>query len=253
MDKIATAFKGKKANIGYIVAAHPSVEHTKEFLLNLDKSCIDLLELGLPYSDPLADGKLIAEASFNAVKNGVNTDTIFDMLSEVQGKFSKPIVFLVYFNLIFAYGIQKFIKRSAELDVSGFIIPDLPCEESDEIADLCSRYSIALVPLISVTSAYRSDKILKMGSGFIYAIGAIGVSGSKRADDERLKRLVSELKQKSDLPIAVGFGIKNTDDVKKVKSYADGAIIGTEIVRLTSNFSGSELMGEIEHLFKNAF
>lgn len=249
MAKISSAFNGKKANIGYIVAGHPGIEHTREFLLNLDASCIDLLELGVPYSDPLADGKLIAQASFETAAKGVNTDTIFDMLSECKGKISKPIVFLVYFNIIFAYGVERFIKRSAEVGISGFIIPDLPCEECEEVAALCAKFGLDLVPLISVTSASRADKILRFGSGFIYALGAIGVSGSQRADNERLKNLVLELKSKSDLPVAVGFGVKNRDDANEVKSYADGAIIGTEIVKLTAKFSGAKLNDEIAQLF----
>lgn len=249
MDKISNAFKGKKANIGYIVAGYPSVEHTKEFLQNLDESCIDLLELGVPYSDPLADGKVIAEVSFNAVQNGINTDSVFELLRDSKGKFSKPIVFLVYFNIIFAYGIEKFVKTSLECGVSGFIVPDLPFEESDELYRLCSQNGLSLIPLISVTSAYRIDKILTMGSGFVYAIGAIGVSGSKRAQKERLISLVDSIRSKVNLPVAVGFGIKSPDDVREIKTYADGAIIGTDIVKLTIKFNGKELIREIDKLF----
>lgn len=249
MVKIKEAFNAKKANIGYIVAGYPSVERTTEFLLNLDESCIDLLELGVPYSDPLADGKLIAEASFQTAAKGVNTDTIFEMLESCKGKINKPIVFLVYFNLVFAYGVEKFIKRSAEVGISGFIIPDLPYEECDEVAQLCAKFGLDLVPLISVTSAHRTDKILNVGSGFIYALGAIGVSGSQRASNERLKELVLSLKQKSNLPVAVGFGVKNKDDANEVKVYSDGAIIGTEIVKLTAKFSGKELVAKINELF----
>jgi len=249
MDKIARAFNGKKANIGYIVAGYPSAEHTKEFLANFDASCLDLLEIGIPYSDPLADGKLIGQASFETAAKGVNTDGVFEILRECEGKFSKPVVFLVYFNLIFAYGVEKFVKTSKERGVSGLIIPDLPVEESDEIAKICAEAGVCLIPLISVTSAYRADKILKSGSGFIYAIGAIGVSGSKRASKERLEALVRELKSKSDLPVAVGFGVKNREDADEVKGYADGAIIGTEIVRLTAEFRGEELNSKIAALF----
>ena len=249
MDKIARAFEGKKANIGYIVAGYPSLKHTKEFLLNLDTSSLDLLELGIPYSDPLADGKLIAQASFETAAKGVNTDTIFEILDEVKADVKKPIVFLVYYNIVFAYGVEKFIKRSGEVGISGFIIPDLPFEECEEVRSLCDKFKLDLIPLISVTSAGRADKILSVGSGFIYALGAIGVSGSQRASEERLKSLVASLKQKSDLPVAVGFGVKNAQDANLVKSYADGAIIGTQIVRLTAKFSGDELVSQIEKLF----
>ena len=249
MAKVKDAFADKKANIGYVVAGYPSVEATKEFLLNLDGSCLDLLELGIPYSDPLADGKLIAQASFETAAKGVNTDAIFAILEECKGKINKPVVFLVYFNIVFAYGVQNFIARSKEVGIAGFIIPDLPFEESEEVAGLCAKFDLDLIPLISVTSQNRADKILKFGSGFIYALGAIGVSGSQRASEERLKALVEGLKKRSDLPVAVGFGVKNKNDADEVKTYADGAIIGTEIVKLTAKFEGEELIKQINKLF----
>ena len=249
MAKVKDAFAGKKANIGYVVAGYPSAKATKEFLLNLDGSCLDLLELGIPYSDPLADGKLIAQASFETAAKGVNTDAIFSMLEECKGKINKPVVFLVYFNIVFAYGVQNFIARSKDVGIAGFIIPDLPFEESEEVAALCAKFDLDLIPLISVTSQNRADKILKFGSGFIYALGAIGVSGSQRASEERLKALVEDLKKRSDLPVAVGFGVKNKNDADEVKTYADGAIIGTEIVKLTAKFEGKELIKQINKLF----
>ena len=164
MAKVKDAFAGKKANIGYVVAGYPSVEATKEFLLNLDGSCLDLLELGIPYSDPLADGKLIAQASFETAQSGVNTDVVFDMLEGCKAKVTKPLVFLVYYNIIFAYGVDKFLKRSVEAGVSGFIVPDLPCEECEEFALKCKELNLSLIPLISVTSGGRADGILKFGS-----------------------------------------------------------------------------------------
>ena len=249
MAKVKDAFAGKKANIGYVVAGYPSAKATKEFLLNLDGSCLDLLELGIPYSDPLADGKFIAQASFETAAKGVNAGTVFTMLDECKGKINKPVVFLVYFNIVFAYGVERFIARSKEVGIAGFIIPDLPFEESEEVAALCAKFGLDLIPLISVTSQNRADKILKFGSGFIYALGAIGVSGSQRASEERLKALVEGLKKRSDLPVAVGFGVKNKNDADEVKTYADGAIIGTEIVKLTAKFEGEELIKQINKLF----
>ena len=209
MAKVKDAFAGKKANIGYVVAGYPSVEATKEFLLNLDGSCLDLLELGIPYSDPLADGKLIAQASFETAAKGINTGAIFAMLEECKGKINKPVIFLVYFNIVFAYGVERFIARSKEVGIAGFIIPDLPFEESEEIAGLWSQ----------------------------------------RASKERLKALVEGLKKRSELPVAVGFGVKNKNDADEVKTYADGAIIGTEIVKLTAKFEGEELIKQINKLF----
>ncbi|CAD7286242.1 tryptophan synthase subunit alpha [Campylobacter suis] len=249
MDKISLAFRGEKANIGYIVGGYPSVEHTKEFLSKLDQSCLDMLEIGIPYSDPLADGKTIAKASFKAYESGLNTDSMFEILSECKGRFSKPVVFLVYFNLVFSYGIRDFIKRAKECGVSGMIVPDLPSEESEEIFALCESENFALIPLISVTSGDRVGEILKRASGFVYAVGAIGVSGSKRASVDRLKELVKTAKNFTDLPVCVGFGVRTKEDANEVKSYADGAIIGTAIVELTDKFSGDELMQKVGELF----
>ncbi|MDA3043728.1 MULTISPECIES: tryptophan synthase subunit alpha [unclassified Campylobacter] len=248
MDKIASAFKGKKPNIGYIVAGYPSVAHTKEFLSNLDAGALDLLEIGIPYSDPIADGKDIFNASFSAVQNGVTTDTVFEILGEV--KTQKPLVFLVYYNLIFAYGVEKFIEKSAQCGISGFIIPDLPYEENEEVFALCQKFNLALIPLISVTSEHRATRLLSRASGFIYGVGAIGVTGTKQTPLDRLKNMVADLHKMSDLPVAIGFGIRTKENVSEIKSFADGAIIGTAIVNLCAKFSGAELQKQIANLFE---
>ena len=138
----------KNVNIGYIVAGYPSTQFTKEFLTKLDDSAIDILEIGIPYSDPLADGKHIAEASFAASQAGVTTDVVFDLLNSVKEKVHKPLVFLVYYNLVFAYGVEAFVKRSAEVGIKGMIIPDLPYEEATEVAQLLNAHNIAFIPLV---------------------------------------------------------------------------------------------------------
>ena len=139
-NTIATVFSEKeKVNIGYIVAGYPSVDFTKSFLSNLDRTAIDILEIGIPYSDPLADGKLISQASFAASQAGVTTDTVFDMLASVKGKVHKPLVFLVYYNLVFAYGVDAFLQKCAEVGISGLIIPDLPYEEAQELVEKLTK------------------------------------------------------------------------------------------------------------------
>lgn len=247
MDKIKKAFENG-ANIGYIVAGYPSIEHTKNFLNSLDECALDIVEIGIPYSDPLADGAVVFNASFQAVQNGVNTDTVFEILSEVETK--KPLIFLVYFNLIFAYGMKKFIKKCAETGISGLIIPDLPFEENEEIFKLCEKEKIALIPLISITSEHRAKKVLSRAGGFIYAISAIGVTGTKLTPMERLKNMLSDLKKMSDLPVAVGFGIRTNEDIRNMRKYADGVILGTSIVKLSEEFEGKEFLQKINELFK---
>ena len=173
------------------------------------------------------------------MQNGVNTDTVFEILSEVETK--KPLILLVYFNLIFAYGMKKFIKKCAEAGISGLIIPDLPFEENEEIFKLCEKEKIALIPLISITSEHRAKKVLSRAGGFIYAISAIGVTGTKLTPMERLKNMLSDLKKMSDLPVAVGFGIRTNEDIRNMRKYADGVILGTSIVKLVENNAGPKI------------
>lgn len=251
MDKIANAFKNKKANIAYLVAGYPSLDYTASAISMLDESVVDVLELGIPYSDPLADGKIIASASFEAAKNGIHADCVFDMIIDLKSKkdIKKPIVFLVYFNTILAYGINEFIARSVEAGISGFIVPDLPFEESVQLMNICFKNNIALIPLISVTSVDRIKFVTEFKSGFVYLVGAIGVSGSKKASTQRLIDTSNQIRKISNLPIAVGFGVKDSNDVADVFSYADGAIIGTQIVKQSSQMSVCKLFEYINKLF----
>lgn len=246
MDKFKKAFENK-ANIGYIVAGYPSLEYSKEFINALDKSALDILEIGIPYSDPLADGKVISEASFSAVQNGITTDSVFDMLKTC--KTEKVLVFLVYVNLVFAYGVDKFLQKCVECGISGLIIPDLPYEENEEIFGKCQNLGLSLIPLISVTSEHRAPRLLSRSSGFIYGVGAIGVTGTKQTPIDRLKNMVADLHKMSDLPVAIGFGIKDNESVNLAKSYADGAIIGTAIVEKSDKMGVGELNAQIKNLF----
>jgi len=246
MDKFEV-FSQKKANIGYVVGGYPSVDYFKDFINNLDDSVIDILEIGIPYSDPIADGPVIFNASFSAVQAGVTTDTIFEAL--LACKTRKTLVFLVYYNMIFAYGEDEFLKKAKECGISGIIIPDLPYEENEEFYEKCQNLGISLIPLVSVTSVHRVDNLLKRASGFIYAVGALGVTGTKQTPLERLQNMVAEIKTKTNLPVAVGFGIRTAKDVEATKKYADGAIIGTSIVEITANSDVSEVNKKIAKLF----
>ena len=242
--------ENRKTNIGYIVAGYPDISFTKDFLINLDKTSIDILEIGIPYSDPLADGKLISDASFKASQAGITTDTVFDLLLDIKGKIVKPLVFLVYYNLVFSYGIDSFIEKCRKTGIKGLIIPDLPYEEAENMFKKLSENNMNLIPLISVTSQDRIAKIISRGSGFIYAVGSLGVTGSKQVDLNRLEDFIENIRSKSDLPISLGFGIKNNDNVKTMRKYADGVIIGTSIVELTSSGDLEYTINEINKFFK---
>ena len=248
---VSDIFKEKeKVNIGYIVAGYPSIDFTKEFLLKLDSTSIDILEIGIPYSDPLADGKLISNASFIASEAGITTDTVFELLTSVKDNITKPLVFLVYYNLVFAYGIDNFIKKCVKSGIKGIIIPDLPFEEAHDISEKLKKNNIAFIPLVSVTSEERISKIALLGDGFIYAIGSLGVTGTKQVNLERLKNFISEIKNASKLPVSLGFGIRTNEDVKNMRQYVDGVIVGTSIVDLTSSGNVENTINEINKLFE---
>lgn len=241
---------GEKTNIGYVVAGYPNLEFTKNFLENLDKTSIDILEVGVPYSDPLADGKLISEASFTASEAGVTTDTVFDLINEVKEKVTKPLVFLIYYNLIFSYGIDKFIKKCVECGIKGLLVPDLPYEEAKELFEKAKKNNIDFIPFVSVTSQDRIEKVASRGSGFVYAIGSLGVTGSKQVDLPRLEKFIENIRTKTDLPVSLGFGIKNNDNVNTMRKFADGVIVGTSIVEITKSDNVSFTIEKINELFK---
>ena len=256
MNSIKNVFEkkkqnGEKTNIGYVVAGYPNLEFTKNFLENLDKTSIDILEVGVPYSDPLADGKLISEASFAASEAGVTTDTVFDLINEVKEKVTKPLVFLIYYNLIFSYGIDKFIKKCVECGIKGLLVPDLPYEEAKELFEKAKENNIDFIPFVSVTSQDRIEKVASRGSGFVYAIGSLGVTGSKQVDLPRLEKFIENIRTKTDLPVSLGFGIKNNDNVNTMRKFADGVIVGTSIVEITKSDNVSFTIEKINELFNN--
>lgn len=233
MNKLASAFKNK-ANIAYILAGYPSLEHTRSFLQDLDASVIDILEIGFPYSDPISDGKIIEDAALQALKNGVNVHKVFEVLASVKVK--KPLVFLVYYNIIFNYGVDAFIKRAKECSISGIIVPDLAFEQSKELDKKLKKNNIALIRLVSLTSGKRIEKIVKNARGFIYCVGVMGITGGKKASLNKLKELVKKVKTFTDLPVAIGFGIKTKKDIQDIKAISDGAIVGTKIVELCQKY-----------------
>ncbi|MBP9478070.1 MAG: tryptophan synthase subunit alpha [Sebaldella sp.] len=250
MNKLENVFKNKKSsNIAYIVGGYPSIEYTRNFLVNLEKTPIDILEIGIPYSDPIADGKIISEASFKASQNNVTPDTIFDLLISEKENIKTPLVFLVYYNLIYAYGLDNFIKKSTEANISGLIIPDLPYEEAHEFVEKLKNNNISFIPLISVTSENRIQKLVSQGSGFIYAVASLGVTGTKQVSHERLTNFIQKIKTHTSLPVAIGFGIKSKQDITDLRGISDGVIVGTSIVKLTESNNPDEMVMRLNELF----
>ncbi|TQR33119.1 tryptophan synthase subunit alpha [Campylobacter sp. MIT 99-7217] len=248
MVNFRTHFKDK-ANVAYMVAGYPDLKMTKSFIEGLDRTNIDILELGIAYSDPIADGKIISEAALKALEKGATIHKVFELLSEV--KTSKILVFLVYYNVIFSYGLQSFVKKAKEVGIKGLIVPDLPFEENEELFRLCEEANLALIPLISVTTPKpRIKEILSRGSGFVYAVASVGITGGKRAEQAKLKTLVKDIREESSLPVFLGFGIKTKKDVQKIKQICDGAIVGTSIVQLFKEYKIREIFKKIKEIFE---
>ena len=248
-DEFMGSFKIKdKANVGYIVAGYPNLSVTREFLAHLDESKIDILEIGVPYSDPIADGAVIFEAAQEALRGGATIHEVFKLLKGV--KTTKILVLLVYYNLIFSYGLHEFVAQAKEAGIAGLIVPELPFEESYALFVECKRAGIALIPLVSVTtSKARLRKILARGSGFVYALASIGITGGNQIEHQRLENLISEVKKLTKKPVFVGFGVKTHADVLACKKLADGAIVGTSLVQAFAKGDMREILGRVEEIF----
>lgn len=237
--------KNKKALITFTTAGHPSIEKTKEIILLKEKAGADIIEIGIPFSDPLADGPVIQASSMSALKNGLKVKDIFQMVEEVRKETEIPLIFLVYFNTIFNYGIKKFINKCNRIGIDGLIIPDLPYEEENELVEFLDD-SLYLIPLISPVSKERVKKIVNNKKGFIYCITSLGTTGQDDGFYKNTKEYLKSVKDASDLPIAIGFGIKTTDQIKEFIPFIDGYIVGSKIVQ--SIEENKENLNEVQKL-----
>ncbi|HEF1919265.1 TPA: tryptophan synthase subunit alpha [Campylobacter coli] len=244
-----TSFYEDKANVAYMVLGYPNLKITEEFLRHLDESSIDVLELGIPYSDPIADGEVIANAAKIALDQGINIHKIFELLAKVKTK--KALVFMVYYNLIFSYGLENFVKKSKALGISALIVPELSYEESKALYKECQKYGIALITLVSIaTPKERVKELVKNAKGFIYLLASVGITGGQRVDNELLQEKIQEIQSFTKLPIYVGFGVKNNADVKSIRKIADGVIVGTNIVKLFASNDIKQILKGVEEIFE---
>lgn len=242
MNRIEQKFKelgDKKALITYITAGDPSLEQTEQLIYAMERGGADIIELGIPYSDPIADGPVIQAADQRALDNGTNLFKIFEVVKKTREKTEIPLVFLIYFNTILSQGIENFIKKCEKAGVDGLIIPDLPLEEREEIRELIGRSSIDLIPLVAPNSKERLGDIINCGgSGFVYCISSFGVTGVRDNFDVDLKSFLEEVRAVTNLPLAVGFGISSREHIEKIHRMADGAIVGSAIVKLAHETNG---------------
>lgn len=222
--------ENKKALISFITCGDPDLETTYSLVLEMEKAGSSIIELGIPYSDPLADGEVIQRASARALKAGTHIDKCLDLVKRLRKETQIPLVFLVYFNPIFKYGVENFLNKCIEVGLDGLIIPDLPLEERDAILKVIRDKPLNFIPLVAPTSGNRIKEIVKDAQGFIYCVSSKGVTGKRNRFDTNLKDLIQNIKKYSDVPTAIGFGISNREAVENLKSTSDGLIVGSAIV-----------------------
>lgn len=234
--KIANAFNNGKAFIGFLTAGDPTIEKTVEYVLAMEEAGCDLVEIGIPFSDPVAEGPVIQEANIRALKNNTNTDDVFEAIRQIRQKSNVPLVFLTYINPVFYYGYEKFFKRCKELNVCGIISPDLPYDEKDEILDVASENDVDVISLIAPTSKERIQMIASEATGFIYVVSSLGVTGMRSEIRTDLESILSDIKEVTDVPAAVGFGINTPEQAKNIAKVADGVIVGSAIVNIIGEY-----------------
>lgn len=236
MSRIKEAFQNGKAFIPFITCGDPDLETTKEIVKVMAKNGADLVELGIPFSDPTAEGPVIQGANLRALNGGVTTDKIFDMVEELRREVSVPMVFMTYANVVYSYGSERFISRASALGMDGLILPDVPYEEKEEFAPICRKYEMDLISLIAPTSHNRIAQISKEAEGFVYCVSSLGVTGMRSEITTDVGAMVRLVKSVSDIPAAIGFGISNPEQAAKMAAKADGVIVGSAIVKLIGQY-----------------
>ena len=223
--------KREKALIFFLTAGDPSLKKTEELVLAFEKEGADLIELGVPFSDPLADGPIIQAASNRSLKRGTNLEKILTLVARIRRKSQVPLLLMSYLNPIFRYGVEAFAKKARTVGVDGLIVPDLPPEEGVETGRLLRRYGIDLVYLLAPTSSRKRQKTVTAASrGFVYFVSLTGVTGSRSAGAASVKRLLSSARRVAKIPVCAGFGIRTPQDAQKMAAVSDGVIIGSSVV-----------------------
>lgn len=236
MSNISKAFDHGKAFIGFATAGDPDLETSKRIMLEMAHGGCDLIEIGIPFSDPIAEGPVIQEADLRALSAGATTDNVFEMTAKLSAETDVPLVYMTYLNVLFKYGYEKFLKNAKDCGISGVIVPDLPFEEKDELQSVAEKYDIDVISLIAPTSEQRIQMIAKQAQGFIYEVSSLGVTGVRSEIKTDLESITSAVRQVSNVPVAIGFGINTPQQAAKYSHLADGIIVGSAIVKLVAQY-----------------
>ncbi len=257
MSKISEAFKDTKAFIPFITGGDPSLEITEQLLYAMEEAGADIIEIGIPFSDPIAEGPVIQAANERALAAGCTTDRLFETVKKAREKVQVPMVFLTYLNPIFTYGKERFMERCRECGIQGVIVPDMPFEEKGELREVCREYGVEIISLIAPTSHERITAIAKEAEGYIYCVSSLGVTGMRKEISTDIQGMVDKVRQATKVPCAVGFGISTPEQAQKMAAVSDGVIVGSRIVKIVEEYGEKavpyvkEYVGNMKKALKN--
>lgn len=254
MSKIKQAFENGKAFIAFITCGDPDLETTAAAVRAAVENGADLIELGIPFSDPTAEGPVIQGANLRALNGGITTDDIFAFVKKLRQDIKVPMVFMTYANVVFSYGVERFLAACKEVEIDGLILPDLPFEEKEEFHPICKHYDVDLISLVAPTSQNRIAMIAKEAEGFLYIVSSLGVTGTRSEITTDLSTIVDVVRQNTDIPCAIGFGISTPEQAKKMADISDGAIVGSAIIKLLEKYGkdAPKYVGEYVKSMKDA-
>lgn len=255
MSRIQQAFQNKKAFIAFVTCGDPDLETTAKIVREMAASGADLIELGIPFSDPVAEGAVIQAANARALAGGVTTDQIFEMVRSLREDVSIPMVFMTYANIVFSYGTERFLRNAAEAGIDGLILPDVPFEEKADFAPECRSYGLDFISLIAPTSQDRIAMIAKEAEGFLYCVSSLGVTGMRGKITTNIEDMMRQVRASNpQIPCAIGFGISTPEQAREMARLADGVIVGSAIVRLVGQHKkdAPRVVGSYVREMKNA-
>lgn len=249
-NRISKAFENKKAFIGFLTAGDPTFEQSFNNIMAMISAGADLVEIGIPFSDPIAEGVVIQNADVRALKAGMTTDRAFELAAMVRAKTDIPLVFMTYLNPVFKYGYDRFFAKCAEIGIDGLIVPDMPFEEKREADAAAKAHGVSIISMIAPTSEARIKAIAEDAEGFLYIVSSMGVTGVRSEIKTDLKSIMENVKKYAKVPAAIGFGISTPEQAKKMSQLADGVIVGSAIVRLIEKY-GENAADEIFNYVKS--
>lgn len=250
MSKITDAFKNKKAFVGFLTAGDPSLDKTEEFIITMEQSGASVIEIGVPFSDPIAEGPVVQDANVRALsaEGGCTTDMIFDMLARVKGKVSVPIVLMTYLNPVFKYGYEAFMKKCADTGVSGIIIPDMPYDEKDEILPIADEYGVEIISLVAPASKSRIQMIAKDAKGYIYVLPSLNATDARSNIVTDISEIVAEIRQVTDTPVILEIGVNYPE--AEYETIADGFVVENAIVNIIAKYGNDAAVHIAEYVKK---